>query len=108
MTDALAPKRLRRKDLRSDPLDPSRHLGGGTARERQQHDAAGIDAVDDEVRHPMRQRVGLAGAGAGDDQQRAGLGEGRAAVLHGAPLLRVELGEMGGGHRLRRRESGMP
>ena len=85
-------------DIGRHALDPARHLGGCAARERQQHDPAGVDAVDDEMRDPMRQRVGLAGAGAGDDQQRAGVDEFRPAVFHGAALVRVELGEIGGGH----------
>ena len=33
---------------------------------------ARLDALQDEMRHPVRERVGLAGAGAGDDEQRPG------------------------------------
>ena len=85
-------------DVGRHALDPARHLGGCAARERQQQDPAGIDAVDDEVPDPMGQRIGLARAGAGDDQQRAGVDEFRPAVFDGAALVRVELGQIGGGH----------
>ena len=57
-------------DARRDALDPARHLGRGAAREGQQQHAARVGAVDDEMRDPVRQRVGLARAGAGDDQER--------------------------------------
>ena len=50
--------------VRGDALDAARHLGGGAAREGQQQDAARIGAVDDQMRDAVRQRVGLAGAGA--------------------------------------------
>ena len=70
-----------------DALDAARHLGGGAAREGQQQDAARIGAVDDQVGDAVGERVGLARAGAGDDQQRPGV------VLDGAPLLGIERGE---------------
>ena len=75
-----------------DALDPARHLGGGPAREREQQDAARVGAVDDQVGDPVRERIGLAGAGTGDDEQRRGdVGAAAGdAVLDGAPLLRVE------------------
>ena len=78
----------------SHAFDPARHLGGGAAREGQEHHPAGIDAVDDEVRHPVRQRAGLARTGAGNDQQRSGFIERRPAVFHGTALVRIELGEV--------------
>ena len=43
-----------------------------------------------EMRDAMRQRVGLAGARAGDDQERRGIVERRAAMLDGAALLRIQ------------------
>jgi hypothetical protein len=43
----------------------------------------------------MRQRVGLAGAGACNDQQRRCIIQVCAAVLHSPPLLRVQPGQMG-------------
>jgi len=83
-----------------DALDAPFHLGRGAARERHQQKPARIDAVDDEVGHPMGERVGLARPGAGDDQERTVVRRAD-AVLDGAPLLRIELGEIGG-HRLGR------
>ena len=56
--------------LARDAFDSARHLGGGAAREGEQQDAAGIDAVDDEVGDAMRHGVCLARPGAGDDEQR--------------------------------------
>jgi hypothetical protein len=50
-----------------DPLDTPRHLGGGPAREGHQQDFAGIGAIYDQVRDPVRQGVGLAGPRPGDD-----------------------------------------
>jgi hypothetical protein len=47
------------------------HFLRGAAREGQQQHALRIDATGDEVRHAVRQRAGLAGAGAGNHQQRA-------------------------------------
>ena len=55
-----------------DGLRAADHLLGRAPRERQHQDARRIDAVQHEMRGAMRQRVGLAGAGAGQDQQRAG------------------------------------
>ena len=56
--------------LARDALDAPRHFGRGAAREGHQQDAARIGAVDDQMRDAVRQRVGLARARAGDDQQR--------------------------------------
>ena len=57
-------------DASRDPLHPPRHLGGGAARERHQQNPPRIGAVDDQVRNAMRQGVGLARTGAGDDEER--------------------------------------
>ena len=86
-------------DLARDALDPPRHLGGGAARKRHQQNAARVGAVDDQMGDAMRQRVGLAGAGAGNHQQRRG---GNAvghpdAMLDGPPLFRIEGLKVGGG-----------
>ena len=88
-------------DASRDPLDPSRHLGGGAARKRHQQNPPRIGAVDDQVRDAVRQGVGLAGPGAGDDEERRAR---RAvllpdAVLDGPPLLRIEGLKVGGGYR---------
>ena len=47
----------------------------------------------------MRQSVGLARAGPGDDEQRTGLANRRAAVLDGTALLRIEFFEAPRRHR---------
>src|ERR1700730_19281243 len=44
-----------------DSLDTPRHLGGGLARQGHQQDFAGIGTIDDQVGHPVRQGVSLAG-----------------------------------------------
>jgi hypothetical protein len=61
-------ERSRRAAAR-DPPDAPRHLGGGPAGEGHQQDLAGIGTIDDQVGHPVRQGVGLAGPGAGDDER---------------------------------------
>jgi hypothetical protein len=75
------------------------HLERSAARESQHEDARRIDAVDHQVRDAMGKRVGLAGAGAGNDQQRTGaialLGQ-RLAVRHGLALRGVEPVEVRG------------
>jgi hypothetical protein len=48
------------------------------------------------MRHTVGQRIGLALAGAGDDQQRTSVVG--VAMLDGAPLFRIELVEIGGSH----------
>jgi hypothetical protein len=83
--------------LRHQPLDPALHLAGGAARKGHQQDAARIGAVDDQVRHPVRQGIGLARSGAGNHQQR----DGSARMLHRLALLGVELVEIGRGWRAR-------
>ena len=74
-----------------DAVDPPRHLRRGAPREGQEHDAARIGAMFDEIGDAMRQRRGLAGPGAGDDQQRSGVAKRPAAMPDGAELLRIEL-----------------
>ena len=53
-----------------DALRAARHLERRAAREGQQQDALGLGALQNQMRDPVRQRVGLAGAGARDDEQR--------------------------------------
>ena len=74
---------------REDRLDAAQHLGGGAAREREQQDAPRVGAALDEVGDAVHERGRLAGAGAGDDEQRS------VAVLGGGELLGVELDEHG-------------
>jgi hypothetical protein len=93
-----------------DPLDAPRHLGGGPAREGHQQDFAGIGAIDDQVSHPVRQGVGLAGPRAGNDEEwharrRMVLPH---AMLDSPPLFRIELFEISDGHWLRISLEGYP
>ena len=84
------PARLRdrpaaaRGRARQDPLRAQRHLRRRAPAEGEQQDAPRIGAAEDEVRHAMCQRVGLARAGAGDDEQRP------ASVHDGVALRRIE------------------
>ncbi len=84
--------------LRRDALDPAGHLGGRPAREGEEQDAARVGALHHQVGDAVSERVGLAGAGACDDQQRSRL---PVAMLDGAALLGIERGERGIGHRRR-------
>ena len=79
-----------------DALDPAGHLGGGAAGKRHQQDAARIGAGDDQMGDAVGERIGLAGTGAGNDEQRGA--HGRAighAMLYGAALLRIERVQIG-------------
>ena len=87
--------------LAGDALDTPCHLGGGAARKGHEQDTARIGAGDDQMGDAVGERVGLAGAGAGNDQQRAG--NGAAAMLHRGALRRVQPVEIAGqGGRIRR------
>ena len=55
----------------------------------------GSAPVSDQVGDAVRERVGLAGAGAGDDQERPG--DAAVAVQHRGPLLGIEALEWVGG-----------
>ena len=57
-------------DLSRDALDTPRHFGGGTARKGHQQYSPGIGTIDDQMRDPVRQGVGLSGTRAGDDEER--------------------------------------
>src|SRR5882724_3325529 len=88
--------------LARDFLRAAAHFSGRAARESQHQDTGRIHAVDHQVRHAVRQSVGLAGARAGDDQQRpravALLGK-RLAMSHRLALCGVEFFEVRcGGH----------
>ncbi len=72
---------------REDRLDPAQHLGGGAAREREQQHAPWVGAALDEPGDAVDERGRLAGAGAGDDEQRP------VAVPGGGELVGVELDE---------------
>ena len=71
----------------SDALRPAQHLLGGAAREGQQQNALGRDALEQQMRDAMRERVGLAGARARDDEQRPGRKAGTARRAVGGSLV---------------------
>ena len=64
------PRRRAERSLQKLP-GPALHFRRGPARKRQQQNALRIRAAADKVRDAVGERVGLAGAGAGDDQQRS-------------------------------------
>jgi len=59
------------RELTDDAARAPRHLDRGAAREREQQEALRIRALQDEMCHAMRERVGLSRARAREDQQRA-------------------------------------
>jgi hypothetical protein len=67
-----------------EALGAGEHLAGGAAGEGEQEDALGGDPSLDEIRDPVDERAGLAGACAGDDEQ------GRVAEGDSARLIRIE------------------
>ena len=77
------------KNLSRDVLDPADHLDCCPTGKGQEHDPSRIGAQHDEMRHAMGQRVGLAGAGTGDDEERRG-----AAMIDGLALFWVKPDEV--------------
>ena len=61
----------RGRDFADDAARAPSHLERRAAREGEEQDALRVAAARDEVRDAMRQRIGLAGAGTREDQQRA-------------------------------------
>ena len=55
----------------NDAFDAPAHFDGRASRKRQQQNAARIDAAGDQASHAMRERVRLAGAGTGNDEEWA-------------------------------------
>ena len=89
--------------LADEADDPLAELAGGPVRERDREDRPGPDVLDaDEVGDPMGEDAGLAGAGAGEDQERA-LGRG-----DGPGLLGVQAPDDLLGAALRVRARGSP
>ena len=91
---------------------PALHFRRRPPRKRQQQDALRIGALQHQMRDAVGERVGLAGAGAGNDQQRTIVlaAASPVAVLHREPLLRVQRREeifAAGGHRRARRKEWM-
>jgi hypothetical protein len=79
-------------DPTRDALHPSRHLGGGTAREGHQQNSLRIGTIDNQVRDTVRQRIGLARSRAGYNEEWRPRNAVLLphAVLDGPALLRVE------------------
>jgi len=73
--------------LRDDAARAPRHLERRAAREGEEQQPLGRAALQDQVRDAVRERVGLAGARTGDDQQRC------ITCARGFALPRVELVE---------------
>ena len=75
-----------------DALRAALHVRGRPPRERQKQNAARVGTVHDQVGDPMRQRVGLARSGTGNNEKRPGnVGSGCSdAMLDGAPLFGVQ------------------
>jgi hypothetical protein len=68
------------RQFTDDAARAARHLQHCAAGKRQQQYALRVRAVKDQVRHAMRERIGLAGAGTREDQQRAIAVTGRRAL----------------------------
>jgi hypothetical protein len=78
------------RDLGQEVLEALAHLAGGLVRERDRKDLVRLDAGgEDQVRDPVGEDARLAGARAGDDEQRP------FRVQHGLALRGVEIGEVG-------------
>ena len=86
-----------------DALDSADHLDRGAAGKGQEQQPSRIGPQHDEMRHAMGQRVGLAGAGAGDDEERRG-----AAMLDRNALFSVKPGEVRRGCHASYGESPIP
>ena len=86
-------ERLVERFLR-DVVRATPHFDGRTAREGEHQYASRVDTVNDEMRHAVCERICLAGAGPGDDQQRTCLesllGK-RLSVGHSLTLRSVQL-----------------
>ncbi len=71
-----------------DALGPAQHFLRGAAREGQQQDPLGRHALEQQMRDPMRERIGLAGSRARDDEQRPGREAGTARpAVRGSVIL---------------------
>src|SRR5260370_23489773 len=81
---------------------PPLHFGCSPARERQQKYALGVGTREYQRRNTMRDRVGLAGSGARDNQQLPLSTIGTDPTLDGSTLLRIH------GIQMRIREAAVP
>ncbi len=97
----IAQRRVTAQYLPNDPLHAARHLGRRTPRKGHQQDPLGVSASSNQVGDAMGEGVRLARSRPRDDQERPTIPCALCVetVLDGAPLFRVELGEVVGGHR---------
>ena len=72
-----------------------RDISTAARREKVSSRITRVSAMHDEVRHAVRQDIGLARTRAGDHQQRGCSFAAGHAVLDGTALLRVQAGQMG-------------
>jgi hypothetical protein len=89
---SLSRRGQRNLGLITDAASSSRHLGCRASREREQQNAHGVGAIQQQMRHPMGQSVRLAGARSRDDQQRTRIAIGLRRMLCGCPLGPAERG----------------
>jgi len=76
-------------------VSSARHLQRGTPSEGQQQQTVRVGAVQDQMRDPMGESLGLAGARTGRDQQRRRrLCVAADAVFDSAALSRVQVAQM--------------
>jgi hypothetical protein len=79
------------EDAAGDALDALGHFGSRSTRESHQEHATRIGALDDEVRHAVRESVRFARSGARDDKERRTYCSVRPdAMLDRAALFRVQ------------------
>jgi hypothetical protein len=96
---------LIRQRVQRNPFDPAAHLSGRSPGKRQEHHAARIGALRDQMRDAMRKRIRLTGSRTRDDEKRRCVPR---TVLDGTALFRIERGEVGRGHVAEGVESATP
>ena len=89
--------RVRGEFARQQALHAPVELPRRAPREGRQHDAPGIGAAQDEMGDAMGEHIGLAGAGAGNHQQRRGAVRITNAMFHGLALGVVQFAQRRGG-----------
>ena len=84
-----------REHLRRNSLNSSAHLSCGSPGKGQEHHAARIGALCDQMRNAMCQRIGLARSSARDDEKWRRI---LPAMLDGTALFWIERSKVGRGH----------
>src|SRR6516164_4428299 len=87
-------------DLPRGALNAPGHFGGGATRKGHQQYSTGIGTIDDQMRDPVSQGVGLSGTRAGDDEERrtrCGVFLTR-TMLDSSSLFAVEAFKISNGH----------